>query len=250
MSLTNKRNYPDISSFTLHLIAMGLMLCDHLWATLLYQLDFLTWVGRLAFPVFAFMLVEGYFHTRNVKKYLGRLLFWAVLSEIPFNLMCGGNWFYPFHQNVLWTFLLGLACICLIEQQRRKEKPVLTVLAVFLWAMVFSVLALICMVDYFAFGIWTVLVFYLFRGRKWWCYLGQFLGIFWINCVLMGGLSVPVQLFGHEFLLAQQSIACFSLIPIWLYRGRQGPHNKAIQMGFYAFYPAHMLILALTALFR
>ena len=54
---------------------MLLMLCDHFWATILFQYDWLTWVGRLAYPIFAFMLVEGYFHTHNLKKYMGRLPF-------------------------------------------------------------------------------------------------------------------------------------------------------------------------------
>ncbi|MDD6201867.1 MAG: TraX family protein, partial [Lachnospiraceae bacterium] len=87
--------FRGISSFTLHIIAILLMLCDHLWATVFSQYDWLTWVGRLAYPIFAFMLVEGYFHTRNLKKYLGRLLFWAILSELPFNLMYGGSLIYP-----------------------------------------------------------------------------------------------------------------------------------------------------------
>lgn len=56
--------------------------------------------GRLAFPIFAFMAVEGYFHTHSFQKYALRLLLFAVLSEVPFDLMYGGTWFYPVHQNV------------------------------------------------------------------------------------------------------------------------------------------------------
>ena len=98
----------DISSAGLHLLAMGLMLCDHLWATVVPGNDWLTDIGRLAFPIFAFMTVEGYFHTSNLKKYVLRLLAFAIISEIPFNLMLGSRLFYPIHQNVLWTFLLGI----------------------------------------------------------------------------------------------------------------------------------------------
>ncbi len=240
--------FQGISSFTLHIIAMLFMLCDHLWATVLSQYGWLNWVGRLAYPIFAFMLVEGYFHTHNLKKYLGRLLFWAILSELPFNLMCGGGLFYPFHQNVLWTFLLGLFCIAVIEKARHKGKPLLTFIVFLLSAVAGFLLGFVAMVDYFGFGIWMVLLFYLFRGRKWWCLLGQFVGLFWINAELIGGLSVPVQIFEHEIFIVQQSMACLALVPIWLYNGKQGPHNKIIRTGFYAFYPVHMLILSLAAL--
>ena len=239
--------FQGISSFTLHLIAMLFMLCDHLWATVLSQYGWLTWVGRLAYPIFAFLLVEGYFHTHDVKKYMGRLLFWAILSEVPFNLIYGGGPIYPFHQNVLWTFLLGLLCISVIEKTRKKGKPLLTILVFILSAAAFYALAFLTMVDYFGFGIWMVLVFYLFRGRSWWCFLGQFIGLYWINVTLIGGLSVPVRFFGHEVFLAQQAMACLALLPIWLYKGKQGPYNKRIQTGFYAFYPVHMLILFFLA---
>lgn len=89
------------TSFSLHLIAMFTMLCDHLWGTVIPGNDWLTCIGRISFPIFAFMIVEGYFHTKNLKKYVLRLLFFAVISEIPFNLAVGSRLFYPIHQNVL-----------------------------------------------------------------------------------------------------------------------------------------------------
>lgn len=163
-------NCIDLSAAALHIIAMVLMLMDHLWATLLPAQEWLTCAGRLAFPIFAFMTVEGYFHTRNLKRYALRLLLFALLSEVPFDLMYGGTWFYPVHQNVIWTLLLGL----------------------------------------------------------------------------LGGLMYPIRLFGMEFELCQQGLALLALVPIWLYRGRQGCHSKPFQYACYAFYPVHMLLLVLA----
>ena len=112
----------DLSAAALHILAMALMLMDHLWATLLPAQEWLTCAGRVAFPIFAFMAVEGYFHTHDLKKYTLRLLLFALLSEIPFDLMYGGTWFYPVHQNVIWTLLLGILGIHLMETVRKKQK--------------------------------------------------------------------------------------------------------------------------------
>ncbi len=88
--------------------------------------------------------------------------------------------------------------------------------------------------------------FYIFRGRKWCCLLGQVLTLYWINVVLLGGLMYPIRLFGMEFELCQQGLALLALVPIWLYRGRQGCHSKPFQYACYAFYPVHMLLLVLA----
>ena len=101
-------------------IALGAMLLAHLWAMVIPGSQWLTCAGRIAFPIFAFLLAEGCRRTSDRLRYFLRLLVWAVLSEIPFNLMYVGSIFYPFHQNVLWTFLISLALISLIDQCRAK----------------------------------------------------------------------------------------------------------------------------------
>ena len=236
----------DISAAVLHILAMVLMLMDHLWATLLPAQDWLTCAGRVAFPIFAFMSVEGYFHTHNFKKYAQRMLLFSVLSEIPFDLMYGGTWFYPVHQNVIWTLLMGLLGIHLMETVRKKQKPWVYVLVSAGVVAAGWILGTLCMVDYYGVGVLTVFIFYFFRGRKWWCLLGQLLALYWVNVQMLGGLMYPIQLFGMEFELCQQGLALLALLPIWLYRGRQGYHSKPFQYACYAFYPVHMLILVLV----
>ena len=245
MDSSASKNF-ELTAAVLHIIAMTLMLMDHLWATLLPAREWLTCAGRVAFPIFAFMAVEGYFHTRSFKNYILRMLLFAVLSEIPFDLMYGGTWFYPVHQNVLWTFLLGLLGVWLMEQVRKKGKIWMYLLVCVLVVPAGLVLGTLCMVDYYGVGVLTVFVFYFLHGRKWWCFLGQLAALYWLNVELLGGLMYPVQLFGMEFELCQQGLALLALIPIWLYRGRQGYHSKPFQYLCYAFYPVHMLLLVVV----
>ena len=105
------------------------------------------------------------------------------------------------------------------------------------------VLGTVLMVDYFGAGVATVLVFYFFRERKWWCFLGQFAALYWLNAEILSGLYFEVTIFGMTFEIVQQSLAVLALIPIWLYNGRQGHHSKAFRWFCYGFYPAHMLLL-------
>ena len=101
------------------------------------------------------------------------------------------------------------------------------------------------MVDYYGAGVLTVFLFYFFRGKKWWCLLGQLLGLYWVNVELLGGLVYPIRLLGMELELCQQGLALLALIPIWLYHGRQGYHSKPFQYVCYGFYPVHMLVIVL-----
>ncbi len=234
----------EITSFTLHILAMLFMLCDHLWGTVVPGNDWMTCIGRLAFPIYAFLTVEGYTHTKNLKKYVKRLLIFAVISEIPFNLAMSGALFFPFHQNVLFSFLISIGLIHLNEKV--KEKQVWKRIAVALLSILAGVvLGTVTFVDYYAAGILTVLVFYFFRGRKWWSYLGQFVCLWYINFEMLGGLSYEVNILGETHFIARQGFAILALIPIWMYRGKQGIYNKAVQYIYYAFYPVHLLVLGI-----
>lgn len=235
----------EITAAALHILAMAFMLCDHLWAVLLPAEEWLTCIGRVAFPIFAFMLVEGYFHTHDLRRYILRLLAGALLSEIPFDLIYGGSVFYPYHQNVLWTFLISLLLVALIDRARKRFKPVGGAAASVGLALLGFLLGYAVMADYYGVGVLMVLVFYFFHKKTWKSFLGQLICLYILNVRLLGGYYYIFTLFGHEFEVIQQGLALLALIPIWLYRGKQGYHHKIFQIFCYAFYPLHMLILFL-----
>lgn len=234
----------ETTSFSLHIMAMVFMLCDHLWGTIVPGNDWLTCIGRIAFPIFAFMIVEGYFHTSNLKKYVKRLFIFAVISELPFNLALGSRLIYPIHQNVLWSFLISIGLIHWNEKVKEK-KLWKRILVGVLSVCIGYIVGIITFVDFYHAGILTVLAFYFFRQKKWWSYVGQFACLYYINREILGGFMYEVSLFGSTFFIMRQGLALLALIPIWLYRGKQGPYNKAIKNLYYWFYPVHLLILGL-----
>ena len=241
--MEHENRFKILNAAQLKILAMALMLCDHLWATLFPYHQWLTNIGRIAFPIFAFQLVEGYFCTRNFRAYLKRMFLFALISEIPFNLMTAGGLINPFQQNVMFTFCLGLLLIRFLDSRKGKKPAAYFLTAAFTCLMGYF-LGTITFVDYYGYGILMILAFYLFRNlpHGW---LGILLSMILINQGLMEGLSYPVTLFGMTFYLEQQSFAILALIPIFMYNGKRGYHSKAFQYFSYAFYPAHMLILSL-----
>lgn len=171
----------EMTSCSLHVLAMMLMLCDHLWGTIVPGNEWLTCIGRLSFPIFAFLIVEGYFHTSNLRKYIQRLLIFALISEIPFNLMTGSRLFYPIHQNVLWTFLISLGLIHLNEKVKASQHRSRVIIIGILSVLLGSLLGLLTMVDYYHAGILTVLIFYFFRGNTTRHRLGQLIGMWYVH---------------------------------------------------------------------
>ncbi len=236
-----------ISSFTLRISAMVLMLGDHLWATVIPGHDWLTWAGRLAFPIFAFLTAEGYHHTGNYRKYLRRMLLWALITELPYNLMYVGAWIWPFQQNVLWTFAIALVCMDRLDRVRQKHTGLAAALRCGLIVFAGFLAGKITFVDYSGEGVLMVLLFWFLRGDRWTVRLGQLAGMYWINWEMMRGLTVPVALLGQMLEIPRQGMAVAALGLIWLCRGRQGYHSRWFQYFCYGFYPAHMLILGLAA---
>ena len=195
-------------------------------------------IGRLAFPIFCFLIAEGCVYTRDRRKYALRLLAFALLSEVPFDLMVGGTVWYPYSQNVLWTLLAGaLICWC-VDWALRKKTPAAFLLTGAAVAAAFCLLEL-AGTDYRGWGMLLVVLFYGVRRVSCGTVVkrtAQAVGLAVFSIGIMGGVSIELW-----------SLA--ALLPLWLYNGRRGYSNRAVQYGFYAFYPVHILILSLIALY-
>lgn len=215
-------------------IAAALMLTDHVGAILLPEVPVLRCVGRLAFPIFAFFIAEGYAHTRDFGRYFRRLAILAVVSEIPFNLE-NGVVFDPAQQNVLFTFCLALLTLRGLEALGRER-------GFGRWAGCGLVLAAgfaageLLRTDYGGWGVVTVALLQLCRDGKY-EKLWLLLAMAAVNGLGMGSLTMPV--FGGEMPI--QIFAVAALPVIWLYNGQAGP--KGLRRAFYVFYPAHLLVL-------
>ena len=236
-----------LNSNTLRLVADLLMISDHVWATAMSFGNWMTYIGRMAFPIFAFQIAEGFVHTKNFKKYALRLLAFALISEIPFNLFYSSRWFNPYHQNVMFTLLLGLLAIKVIDNLKKDISPK-NIGKSLLWLALIAVGGTLGFVDYGFLGVLTVVMFYLCRGYRFTPIL-QLIGMILINIVFFEGQVFIFDVFGKTVEIPSQGFAVFSLIPIWLYNGKKGKSSKVLQYGFYAFYPVHMLILYLIKYF-
>lgn len=147
------------SSCMLHIIAMACMLSDHMWATLFPYVDILTCIGRIAFPIFMFMIVEGFYHTSNFRRYLCRMLIFAVISEVPFDLVSGDSVLYSFHQNVLWMIPYRITADSIDRTRVRKTGKVwLWIPVAIVVTLVGYVIETITMVDFYGVGVVMVIM--------------------------------------------------------------------------------------------
>ncbi len=206
-----------MSSFALKCIALICMVIDHTGAILFPELRWMRYLGRLAFPIYAFLIVEGYVHTRNVRKYILRLAVFAVISDVPFDIAAFGMWFDPGHQNVFFTLLMGLLALVIIDRFTHHT---------FLQAILVASLAYMAQLlhtDYRYIGVCLIVVFYIFRDRL----------FFKITAALNAIIPFSSNI---EFM------ACTAILPISLYNGKRGRFSW--KPFFYIFYPAHLLLLA------
>lgn len=252
MGSTHTEVKRGISGSTLKLIALMTMLIDHVGAVVVFRMiidnntrngmvgmiaydnlyityQVLRSIGRIAFPIFCFLLVEGFQKTRNKAKYMLRLGAFALISEIPFDLALSSKVLEFAYQNVFFTLLIGMITILAMDTVENKMRNIASERAVgFMTAVKYlaelaifaagAFVAELLRTDYGAKGVMCIVVLYLFRWNK------------------------AMQIVAGACAFLWEWIASFAFIPIAFYNGKRGLNLKYV---FYLFYPLHLLILYL-----
>ena len=222
-----------INGSTLKIIAVITMIVDHIGAVILNNLlhfsngvlihdSIYIWyricraVGRSAFPIFCFLLVEGFLHTHNVKKYGERLLLFAFISEIPFDLAVSGTICNMRSQNVFFTLFIGLLVLIGFRELEQREIGNSLKFGYIIILLLGIVVSILLFTDYSAFGIISIAVLYLYRNNR-------------KYQILMGACSFLWEPF-----------ALLGFIPVAFYNYERGLRLKYF---FYIFYPLHLFLL-------
>ena len=218
-----------MTTFALKLIAILTMLIDHTGAVLLGDLLILRIIGRIAFPIFAFLTAEACARTRDPEKRLIRLGVFALICELPFDWAFFYTLYYPGHQNVFFTLFLASLAIYAYERLQHRSWAMVAVLLL-------SLVGDLLHTDYGMLGI--LLIFALYRcrtgGQRAMAVTGMNL-LFTLPAVAMMGLSLYTT---------QQMWGCLAIPFIWMYNSKLGPKMKYF---FYLFYPLHLIILSILA---
>ena len=214
-----------MNSLILKLLALTTMIIDHYGA--IFQPGEITFrlIGRLAFPIYCFLLVEGFLRTRDVKKYGLRLLIFALISELPFDYAFFDGIYWG-HQNIFFTLFIGVVAMYLLD--KNKDGHYAAKFAIGIGA---AFLATMLSTDYAYIGIIYILAFYYTKELP-----------LLKRLTLVAAAMFITNLIGSSGL---QQYSLLALIPIMLYNGKPGLKNKVVQFMFYAAYPAHLLVFAL-----
>ena len=239
-SLVPKR-WRVLSGSALKLIATVLMLIDHvnthllahyasMWTVLftvgskdITPVFLLNALGRTAFPLYCFLLVEGFHHTHDVRHYATNLLVFALVSEIPWNLEHGGSILFPESQNVFFTLFLGLiALIALDRWKTAKERYGLELVQLALTAIALWYVSKLLHSDYGIRGVVLVAILYLLTELP----------------LLRAAAGCSV--------LRSKLLSLPAFVLMGMYNGERGfIRGGLLKYGFYAFYPVHILVIAL-----
>ena len=231
-----------MSAFILKIIAVISMTFDHLSYLIFGELSFMNYIGRIAFPIFAYQITEGYIHTHNLKKYFLRLFIFALISQIPFMLFAS-IYTSSFHLNIFFTLLLGLVSITIYEKLNNIEfsktsqsliiHRLFQLLGIIIcFAIAFFSNYIKC--DYRYFGVLSIFFFYLFRNN-----------LFLMNAsfVLLVIIYYGKELLFSPFFNIYLWIVVFTIVPLLfinLYNHKKGKDTKYF---LYLFYPLHFLII-------
>jgi len=240
-----------ISGSILKWIAISTMLIDHIGAAILgrmlwsdsgYMNSGMMWnesklsilytitrlIGRISFPIFCFLLVEGFEHTHDKKRYLLRTGLFALISEVPFDLAFNNQILEFSSQNVFFTLFIGL--LTMIFYQMIEENPKLNYMNRILLGLGVVGLGMgaaqLIRSDYGGAGVFCIMMLYLFQKKK-------------VFQMTAGVCSFATIFFPSEL------PAVLAFIPIWFYNGKRG---RQLKYFFYIFYPAHLLILYLICM--
>lgn len=227
----NDKSIGCLNGNMLKIIACFAMLLDHIGYTFIqnHNSSLYLWlscvIGRLAFPIFIFLLAEGLYYTRDRKKYVGRMYLFALVSEIPYNLMMSGKLFDLTRQNVYFTLALGLIMCVFIEkiEENTKDKELIMLLFECACVAIFAAIAQLLHFDYGAYGIIAIYLCYVFREFP-----------------LVAGITESVVLASMG---SGELAVIFSPLILMFYNGKRGRLN--LKYPFYIFYPAHILILGI-----
>lgn len=210
-----------MTGFILKIIAITTMLIDHVGYIFISEQGLnlmFRGIGRLAFPIFIFLVAEGCCKTKDIKKYMARLIAFAFISEIPFDLAFSNQYLEYGHQNVFFTLALGTMSVYLYDLY--NDKKFFKYLAIILPPIAAEILH----TDYGAVGVLMILAVYLVRDD-----LKKQLYALVLGNLLLTVISHPIQLLGM-----------LAVVLIYFYNGERG---KSIKYFFYIFYPLHLLIL-------
>ena len=225
-----------MTAFTLKMIAIISMVLDHVKYAIPQTNSILTsYLGRLAFPIFSFLISEGFVHTHNRGKYILRILIFAIISQLPFYFFSHNLSHSKANLNILFTFEFALIGLYLIELiiKKGKYKKLNYLITIIILAMIL-IIAYLLHPDYSIYGIGLVWLFYLFRNSM----LLKSIGFMILNILQYKKFLIT----GKCYYIFFSFMPLMSLIFILLYNGKQGRKMKYF---FYLFYPLHFIILYL-----
>lgn len=228
-----------LDAFRLKLIAVIAMTINHIghvfepiWQFPLWQFIYLG-IGLLTFPIMAYLMVEGFYYTRNRMNYAMRLGFFSLLSFTPFHFAFTPSIPLWFGNNIMFTLMMGVCMMMLLDRVSTKWMDLPLVL-VFMIATFYS--------DWQFFGVPIIYVFYRFRQsvQKYWIIVvTSFLMMLLYLVDFAGYLQYPIA-----WSYIGSSLGILLVLPLLRnYNGQRGYSPNWVKWGFYAFYPLHLCLL-------